>query len=502
MHASSDENEGPPFALREACGVFAVAGSLPELPRLTAFGLHALQHRGQDAAGIATLVDGRVDVVRGPGLVADVLTENALRDLHGQHAIGHVRYATAGSSHEANIQPFVLQSSWGPVALAHNGNITNTNDLRAYLVSRGAGPSGDSDTGLIAQLIALAIPRESLDQPRGALPDRVSRWIPRLRQVLERVEGAYSLVILTIDGVFAVRDRLGFRPLQLGRIGDAGDDDHTPNPPASAWVIASETCALDAVGATTLREVAPGEVVHMDPAGFTTVVAPEPQPRALCSFEYVYFSRADSVLEGQSVHAVRRALGRALALEAPAEADLVVGIPDSALPAALGYAEVSGIPYDHALVRNREVGRTFIQPSDALRRHGVRLKFHPLTENVVGRRVVLVDDSIVRGTTVKPIVRLLREAGVTEIHVRIASPSVAHPCYMGVALPDRTDLIRAHHDIPALCAYIGADSLAFLSLGALNATLTKRAASPRGHCSACFSGVYPLTIRDHDVPPR
>jgi amidophosphoribosyltransferase len=457
--------------------------------------LFALQHRGQESAGIAVMGEGGITAHKGMGLVTQVFAEKDLAPLTGDLALGHVRYSTAGRSDLKNAQPYVLHTGLGPLALAHNGNLTNARDLRRRLLARGTGLSSESDSELLAQLLALPVSiLENLDsQDNTHIPDN---WPNRIALTMRLAQGAYSLTILTADAVYAVRDPHGLRPLCLGTL---------PLPDGRVgYVAASESCAFGPVGATPVREVEPGEVVELTRHGLTSTF-PELRTvrRAFCSFEHVYFARPDSLLEGRLVHATRQRMGEILAREHPAAADLVVGVPDSALPAAQGFARVSGIPYGEGLIKNRYIGRTFIQPTAELRRDSVRLKFNPLAANLVGRRVVLVDDSIVRGTTAGPIVRLLRQAGAIEVHLRVSSPPVAHPCYMGVDMPAKKDLIASRLDPAAIARHIGADSCAFLSLEglleAIDAPVDSAHAAQDDHCHACFSGRYPLAISDLEV---
>jgi amidophosphoribosyltransferase len=454
--------------LGEACGIFGVYAPNAEVARLAFFALYALQHRGQESAGIVTC-DGHVaHIHKGMGLVAQVFTEENLHHLHGRGgyptsaAIGHTRYSTTGSCHLRNAQPYLIETALGPLAVAHNGNLTNAPALRRELFDRGVGLGSSSDSEVITQMLA------------GARGDT---WEERISVFMERAQGAYSLVILTRRAVYAVRDPWGFRPLCLGRLNGNG------------WVAASETCALATIGATLVREVRPGEIVRLDEGGLAfwqgTESAEQP---ALCVFEYIYFARPDSQLEGHLVHQIRRQLGAQLAQEHPVDADMVIGVPDSATSHAIGYATAAGIPFGEGLIKNRYIGRTFIQPDEHLRRLGVALKFNPLSD-LWGKRIVLVDDSIVRGTTSGPIVSLLRQAGAAEVHMRVASPPILHPCFMGVDMATREELIAARMSVDEIARHIGADSLGYLSLEGLSETVeTNRT----GHCQACFSGTYPV----------
>ncbi|MGQ9457125.1 MAG: amidophosphoribosyltransferase [Anaerolineae bacterium] len=451
---------------REACGVFGIcAGPGVDVARLTFFALFALQHRGQESAGIAVSDGKRVSFHKAMGLVAQVFTEENLAPLKGYLAIGHNRYSTSGSSRLQNAQPYVMETALGPLGVAHNGNLTNGLRLRQRLLERGVGLSASSDSEVITQMLAGAAGRT---------------WEERIVHFMEEAEGAYSLAILTREAVYGVRDPHGFRPLCLGRL----------NGNAEGWVLASESCALATIGAEFVREVQPGEVVRLDREGMYAFQGLPPAPQeALCVFEFIYFARPDSILAGRSIHSVRRRLGARLAREHPVEADLVIGVPDSATPAAIGYAAESGIPFGEGLIRNRYIGRTFIQPDERLRRMGVRLKFNPLREALEGKRVVLVDDSIVRGTTSAPIVALVRQAGAREVHVRVSSPPIRFPCFMGVDMATREELIAATHSVEEIREHLGADSLGYLSLeGLLWAVGQPRVA----HCLACFTGDYPV----------
>ena len=429
----------------EACGVFGVHGVDADVARLTFFALYALQHRGQESAGITTCDGVRAYMHKDMGLTSQVFSEQSLMPLVGHMAIGHVRYSTTGSSHIRNAQPYLIETLHGPLAVAHNGNLTNALALRHRLLARGVGLSSSSDSEVITQMLAAP--------PPGGEPDGPD-WEARIAEFMAIAEGAYSLVVLTRDAVFAVRDPWGLRPLCLGELNDG----------SSGYVVASESCALATIGARYMREVAPGEIVRLDRSGLRSTLGRPPAPQtALCVFEYVYFARPDSLLEGQTVHRVRQRLGEALAREAPAEADIVVGVPDSAIPAAIGYARVSGIPFSEGMTKNRYIGRTFIQPDERLRRAGVHLKYNPLSANLAGQRVVLIDDSIVRGTTAGPLIKLLREGGATEVHVRVSSPPVRHPCFMGLDMATHVELIAHRKSVLEICAHIGADSLAYLS---------------------------------------
>ncbi len=454
-------------SLSEKCGVFGAYAPGEDVARLTFFGLYALQHRGQESAGIATTDGEQLHLYARMGLVSQVFHEEALTALPGYAAVGHTRYSTTGSSVEGNAQPIVAESPIGRIAVAHNGNVINADLLRADLEAQGVEFRGTSDTEVVAELLVGA-PGVS--------------WEERIAHVMRRLNGAYSLTILTHDAVFAVRDPLGVRPLAIGRLGNGA---------ANGWVFASESCALDHLGAELVRELEPGEVVRADANGLQVTQALPPQRHALCMLEYVYFARPDSRLGGELVHPVRMEMGAKLSREYPVEADLVIGVPDSATAAAIGYARASGIPYGEALIKNRYVGRTFIQPDQRLRERGVRLKFNPLPELLAGKRVVVVDDSIVRATTTPRVVAMLRRAGATEVHMRITSPPITHPCFYGVDMASRAELIAAHQSVEEIRQHIDADTLGYLSVeGTMEATRQ----GEDGLCTACFTGEYPGAV--------
>lgn len=456
----------------EECGVFGIYAPGADVARVAFFALYALQHRGQESAGIATSDGISAAVHKDMGLVAQVFNETNLSGLEGHLAIGQTRYSTTGSSHLRNAQPYLIETMHGPLGVGHNGNLTNAPQLRNQLLERGVGLTSSTDSEVITQMLAAPA------GDSGAVPD----WEARISGFMDEAEGAYSLVVLTRGAVFGVRDPYGFRPLCIGRLDDGGH------------VVASESCALGTVGATLVREVEPGEIIRLDADGFHSITRPAQTPTALCVFEYVYFARPDSVLEGQTIHRVRQRLGEVLATEAPAVADVVVGVPDSATPAAIGYANASGIPYTEGLTKNRYIGRTFIQPNERLRRSGVHLKYNPLESNLEGKRVVLVDDSIVRGTTAGPLVALLREGGAVEVHVRVSSPPVRHPCFMGIDMADSEELIGFVKSIEETREHIGADSLAYLSETGMMQAVRAAATDSGGHCKACFSGEYPIEL--------
>lgn len=468
----------------EECGIFGVYAIGRDVARLTFFGLYALQHRGQESAGICTS-DGRTALIhKGMGLVSQVFDEEKLAPLKGHLAIGHNRYSTTGSSHLRNASPYLIETFYGPLGVAHNGNLTNALDLRRKLLERGVGLASTTDSEVVTQMLA-APPEIWTKDYNQDLPDIPDRWEARIRAFMQVAEGAYSLTILTRNAVYAVRDPLGLRPLCLGRLGEDG------------WVVASESCALQTIGAEYVREIEPGEIVRLDKDGLNSLQGHPSHRKALCVFEYVYFARPDSTMEGQVVHEVRQKLGRQLAREAPTDADIVVGVPDSATPAAIGYSLESGLPYTEGLIKNRYIGRTFIQPDDGLRKVGVQLKYNPLTANLQGKRVVLVDDSIVRGNTAGPLVKLLRDGGAKEIHLRVSSPPVRHPCFMGVDMATKKELIANRMSVDDIARHIGADSVKYLSLEGMLSVVGEselRAGGHPGHCSACFSGQYPINL--------
>ncbi|MBN1122641.1 MAG: amidophosphoribosyltransferase [Anaerolineae bacterium] len=468
---------------REACGVFGVYAPDREVARLAFFALYALQHRGQESAGIATCDGHAAYLHKSMGLVSQVFNEDNLAPLKGHMAIGHNRYSTTGSSHIRNAQPYLIETMYGPLGVAHNGNLTNALELRSLLLERGVGLSSTTDSELITQILAAPSTVWSPDCVcrNGKNHQSPDCWIDRIRALMAVAEGAYSLTILTRDAVYAVRDPHGLRPLAIGQV------DH-------GCVVASETCALNTIDAQYVRDVKPGEIVRLDAEGITSFEGRPPEQPTLCIFEYVYFSRPDSLLDGQVIHQARQRMGRQLAREAPVEADLVIGVPDSATPAAIGYSLESGVPYNEGLTKNRYIGRTFIQPDDRLRQQGVSLKFNPLTDNLRGKRVVLVDDSIVRGNTSGPLVRLVREAGAAEVHVRVSSPPIRHPCFMGVDMATYKELIAHRLGVAAIRKRIDADSLHYLSLdGMLKAIRQGRKVA---YCTACFTGMYPISIPD------
>lgn len=468
---------------REECGVFAVYAPSRDVARLTYFGLYALQHRGQEAAGIVACDGRRAHSHKGLGLVSQVFNEDNLSPLKGHLAIGHNRYSTTGGQHLRNTQPYLIETMNGPLGLAHNGNLTNALELRQILLKRGVGLSSTSDTEMMTQILGAPVEvweAEGLHVQHD--PDDL--WIARIRAMMQIVKGAYSIVLLTRDAIYAVRDPHGLRPLSLGKLPEG-------------YVVASETCAMSTIGAEYLRYVNPGEIVRIDSRGITTFEGITPAPkRALCVFEFVYFARPDSLLDGQMLHKIRQYMGRKLAEEAPADADIVIGVPDSATPAAIGYSIQSGLTFSEGLTKNRYIGRTFIQPEEVLRQQSVTLKYNALTSNLEGKRVVLVDDSIVRGNTSRPLVQLLREGGAKEVHVRVSSPPVRHPCFMGVDMATYKELIAAKLSIDEICQHIGADSLDYLSLSGMLDAIAAAVGFRNNYCTACFSGEYPITIPD------
>jgi amidophosphoribosyltransferase len=457
---------------REECGVAAIY-SHPEAETLAYLGLHALQHRGQESAGIATSNGLTLNLHKDMGLVADIFTEEVLSRLHGTLAIGHTRYSTAGDSALLNAQPIRVQSNKGMMALAHNGNLVNAHELRARLESQGSIFQTNSDTEVIVHLVAIS--------KEHTLPEAIA-------DALRRVEGAFSLVIMSPDRIFAARDPRGFRPLAMGRIPrQEGQKQDT-------IVFASETCAFDLIGATYERDVKPGELVVVGPEGITSRFYASAAPQSSCIFEHVYFSRPDSLVFGRPVQASREELGRQLAREAPADADIVVPVPDSGVTAAVGYAAESGIPFQFGLIRNHYIGRTFIEPRQSVRDFGVKLKLNPVRKLLEGKRVVLIDDSIVRGTTSKKIVRMIRNAGATEVHMRISCPPTIAPCFYGVDTPSKKELIAANQTVEEIRDYIGADSLAYLSLEGLKAACGD--GEKTTYCTACYTGKYPTKLVD------
>jgi amidophosphoribosyltransferase len=468
----------PSDKLREECGVVAIYGH-PEASKLAYLSLYALQHRGQESAGIAASNGERIELHKGMGLVADLFTGDVLARLAGSLAIGHTRYSTTGDSALLNAQPIMVECNKGKIALAHNGNITNAHEVHAQLEQQGSIFQTTSDTEVVVHLIARS---------------REQTLADAMADALRRIEGAFSLVMMTTDRIFAARDPRGFRPLVMGRIpAQSGNTVDTV-------VFASETCAFDLIGAVYEREVKPGELVIVGPEGVHSRFYSAQQPQLNCIFEHVYFSRPDSIVFGRAVQQTRDAMGRQLALESPVDADIVVPVPDSGVTAAMGYSYQSGIPIQFGLIRNHYVGRTFIEPEQRVRDFGVKLKLNPVRHVLEGKRVVLIDDSIVRGTTSRKIVRMVRDAGAKEVHMRISCPPTISPCFYGVDTPSKDQLIAANKSVEEIREYIGADSLAYLSLEGL------RKAAGEGdepsYCTACYTGKYPTNIVEiEDIAP-
>ncbi len=464
MARSYDEQAPLPAgdSLHEACGIVGVYAPGHDVARLAFFALYALQHRGQESAGIAVSDGSSVVCHREMGLLSSIFDEEILGKLTGYIAVGHTRYSTTGSSVVVNAQPLLERATFGDVALAHNGNLTNTDEMRAELPPAVV-LQASSDSEVLAKLIVLAPPED---------------MVGRIRHVMARAEGAYSVVMSTEKALYAFRDPWGVRPLCYGRN------------PGGGYVFASESCALATVGAQFIRELEPGEIMWVDSEGLHVDKTRQPKPQALCMFEYIYFARPDSLLKEKSIYTTRLEMGRQLAREHPVDADKVMAVPDSAIPGGIGFSEESGIPYIEGLIKNRYIGRTFISPNQAMRNRGVQLKFNPICENLRGQRVVVVDDSIVRGTTTPRIVKLLRDSGAKEVHVRITSPPIINPCYLGVDMATHEELIAANFSVPEICEKIGADSLGYLSKeGLLRATARKRGEM----CLGCLTGEYPET---------
>jgi amidophosphoribosyltransferase len=458
--------------LHEECGVFGIFG-FADAAAHTALGLHALQHRGQEAGGIVTYDGRQFNAHRDLGLIGDIFaSEHVMKRLVGRSAIGHTRYSTTGETVLRNVQPLFADLQFGGFALAHNGNLTNATTLRRQMVQRGSLFQSTSDTEVIVHLMATS--------EYGSVVDR-------LTDALRRVEGAYSLVALTDSCVIGVRDPLGVRPLLIGRLDNA-------------HIVTSETCALDIIGAQYVRDVEPGEMVVLDDSGIHSLRPFPPARRRFCIFEYIYFARPDSILEGSSVYARRKQIGVELARESGVAADVVIPVPDSGVPAAIGYAEASGIPFELGIIRNHYVGRTFIEPGQQIRNLGVRLKHNANRATLENKRVILVDDSIVRGTTSVKIVQMVRAAGATAVHMRIAAPPTAHSCFYGIDTPEPDELLAAKMDLAAMAKHIGVDSLAFISMDGLYRAMGEagRDAAHPQYCDACFTGEYPTQLTDHD----
>jgi len=450
--------------LREACGIFGVYAPGEDVARITFFALFALQHRGQESAGISTSDGKKIQVYARMGLVSQVFDEESLSQLTGNIAIGHNRYSTTGSSRMCNAQPLVVGSGDNLISIAHNGNIVNSEHLYQELVEKGYTFNSTTDSEVIANLIHSA-PGEN--------------WVEKIRHAMHRIQGAYCLTILTKDQLIAVRDPMGVRPLCLGKIN-------------GYWVIASESCALDHIGAIFVRDIDPGEIITIDTTGLHSYRQVAVEKKSTCIFEYIYFARPDSIIDGRLVYSARQAMGATLAEEYPVDADLVVGVPDSATVAGIGYATKSGIPQGEGLIKNRYVGRTFIAPDQRMRDLGVKMKFNPLRDILHDKRVVLVDDSIVRGTTTPKVINLLRKAGAKEVHMRICAPPIKHPCFFGVDMASRWELIAAQKSVEGIREYIGADSLGYLSIDGL----VKSVGLPKNQfCMACFTGEYPISVQ-------
>ncbi|WP_370297426.1 amidophosphoribosyltransferase [Rossellomorea marisflavi] len=460
--------------LNEECGVFGIWGH-PNAAQITYYGLHSLQHRGQEGTGIVVSDGERLRCLKGEGLVTEVFHEGTIEKLEGTGAIGHVRYATAGGGGYENVQPLLFNSQTGGLALAHNGNLVNANGLKHQLEGQGSIFQTTSDTEVLAHLIK----RSGFSSLKN-----------RVRNALSMVKGAYAFVIMTEDELMVALDPHGLRPLSLGKIGDA-------------YCVASETCAFDIVGAEFIRDVEPGELLVINDEGVTYEKFSFSSGNAMCTMEYVYFSRPDSNIQGVNVHSARKRMGMELAKEAPIEADVVTGVPDSSISSAIGYAEASGIPYELGLIKNRYVGRTFIQPSQSLREQGVKMKLSPVRGVVEGKRVVMVDDSIVRGTTSRRIVSMLKEAGAKEVHVCISSPPIKNPCFYGIDTSTYEELIAANNSVEEMRQIIGADSLTFLSTeGVMKAIDRNDNSDNRGQCLACFTGKYPTEIYPDTLHPH
>jgi amidophosphoribosyltransferase len=464
---------------KEECGIIGVFAPNEDVARMTFFGLFALQHRGQEAAGIAVSDGSVMSIYKNVGLVTQVFKPETLNGLQGHYAIGHTRYSTTGSSLIRNAQPFMIETMNGPLALAHNGNLVNSAELRNELMHQGVGFSSSSDSEVMTMMLAR---------------DAGETWEARIKVAMKKWVGAYSLVILTRDCVYAVRDPWGFRPLCVGLL------------PSGGYAAASETGALRTLGCDAIRDVKPGEIVTLSNRALTiTQAIPPVSPSALCVFEHIYFARPDQVWEGVNVHHTRQRLGEELARESgfvnglgsgddaidgKRMADVVIPVPDSSVPAAIGFSRVSGIPYNDGFVKNRYVGRTFIEPTDSLRKRGVGMKFNVITENVLGKRVVVIDDSIVRGNTTGPLIKLLKQAGAKEVHMCITCPPIAHPCFMGVDMGTFEDLIAHKRTIDEIRDYIEADSLVYLSIDGMMRAVGRQ----DGYCQACFTGKYPVSV--------
>ena len=457
----------------EECGVFGILGN-PDAAAMTALGLHALQHRGQEAAGIVTFDGEHFHTHRARGQVGDTFNrEDVMSRLPGAAAIGHVRYSTTGDSILRNVQPLFADFAFGGVAVAQNGNLTNARAIRNDLVQRGHLFQSTTDTEIIIQLLAVS---------------RATNLVGRVIDALSQIEGAYSLVLLSTKKVIGVRDPLGVRPLVLGKLDDR-------------FMLASETCALDIIGADFVRDIEPGEIVVIDDNGVESHTPFGRRPKRLCVFEYIYFARPDSVVDGAGVYESRKRIGAELAREAGVDADVVVPVPDSGVPAAMGFADESGLPFELGIIRNHYVGRTFIEPSDHIRHLGVKLKHNPNRNLLSGKRVILVDDSIVRGTTSKKIVEMVRNAGAREVHMRISSPPTGHSCFYGIDTPERSQLLAARMTVEEMAVEINVDSLAYISIDGLYRAMGEEGRDPAApqYCDACFTGDYPTTLTDNEA---
>ncbi|WP_397540134.1 amidophosphoribosyltransferase [Rummeliibacillus pycnus] len=460
--------------LNEECGVFGIWGH-PNPAQMSYYGLHALQHRGQEGAGIVVTDGENLQAVKGEGLVNEVFTGDKLDKLQGKAAIAHVRYATAGGGGIENVQPLLFHSSTGSLSIAHNGNLVNANHLKKHLERQGSIFQTTSDTEALAHLLK----RSGF----GSMNDRA-------KNALTLLKGAYAFLIMTEDEMLVALDPHGLRPLSLGKLD-------------GAWVVASETCAFDIIGAEFVRAVEPGELITINDEGLKSEKFAYPAERAICTMEYVYFSRPDSDIDGINIHMARKRLGKQLAKEVNIEADVVTGVPDSSISAAIGFSEESGIPYELGLIKNRYVGRTFIQPSQEMRERGVKMKLSPVRQVVQGKRVIMVDDSIVRGTTSKRIVNMLKEAGAKEVHVVISSPPMTNPCFYGIDTSTHEELIASSHNVQEICEAIGADSLTYLSVeGMVQAIGRTDEGQNCGHCLACFTGKYPTEIFPDTILPH
>ncbi len=452
------------FDLHEECGIFGVFGH-PEASNLAYLGLYAIQHRGQESAGIVSMSDKKLYNYKNMGLVADVFNKDVLKNLPGEAAIGHVRYSTTGLNEMKNIQPFVVDYSMGSIAVAHNGNLINSNIIRDELEAHGAIFQSTMDTEVIIHLISHSKQRHLKE---------------KIVEALKYIKGAYSLLFLSNKKMIAVRDPSGLRPLVLGKLNDA-------------WVVSSESCALDLIEAELVREVEPGEIIIIDENGFQSYKPFEKVKETFCIFEYIYFARPDSIMQNKDVYEVRKQLGRQLATEQPVEADYVIPVPDSGIPAAIGYSQEIGIPFELGIIRNHYVGRTFIEPRQSIRGFGVKIKLNSLKKALQGKRIVLVDDSIVRSTTSKKIIRMMRNAGAKEVHMRISSPPTKHPCFYGIDTPSKDELIASSHSIDEIGKKISADSLGYLSIKGLRSAVDRVSSEKTDcYCDACFSGKYPI----------